>query len=77
MEGSSALSWRKSSYSGSNGGQCIEVAASGRILVRDSTNPDGGRLGFSAQVWREFAATIQRLSRADGRETRCLRTAGS
>ena len=59
MEGSSALSWRKSSYSGSNGGQCIEVAASGRILVRDSKNPDGGRLAFSAQVWREFAAAIK------------------
>jgi hypothetical protein len=35
------------------------VAASGRILVRDSTNPDGARLGFSAQVWREFAARIK------------------
>jgi Domain of unknown function (DUF397) len=50
------LSWQKSSYSGSNGGQCIEVAASGRVLVRDSKNPDGGRLAVSAQVWREFAA---------------------
>ena len=59
MEGSSALSWRKSSYSGSNGGQCIEVAVPGRVLVRDSKNPDGARLGFSAQAWREFAATIK------------------
>jgi hypothetical protein len=59
MEGNSALSWHKSSYSGSNGGQCIEVAASGRVLVRDSKNPDGGRLAFSAQVWREFAARIK------------------
>jgi uncharacterized protein DUF397 len=59
MEGTSALSWRKSSYSGSNGGQCIEVAASDRVLVRDSKNPDGGRLGFSAQSWREFAAGIK------------------
>ncbi|HEY6315102.1 MAG TPA: DUF397 domain-containing protein [Streptosporangiaceae bacterium] len=59
MEGNSALSWQKSSYSGSNGGQCIEVAASGRVLVRDSKKPDGGRLAFSAQVWREFAASIK------------------
>ena len=59
MEGNSALSWHKSSYSGSSGGQCIEVAASGHVLVRDSKNPDGGRLAFSAQGWREFAARIK------------------
>jgi Domain of unknown function (DUF397) len=59
MKGTSALSWRKSSYSGTNGGQCIEVAASGRVLVRDSKNPDGRRLAFSAQVWRQFAARIK------------------
>lgn len=59
MEGNSALSWQKSSYSGSNGGQCIEVAASGRVFVRDSKNPDGRRLTFSARVWREFAARIK------------------
>jgi hypothetical protein len=59
MEGNSALSWRTSSYSGSNGGQCVEVAAPGRVLVRDSKNPDGGRLGFSAQAWREFATRIK------------------
>ena len=59
MEGNSALSWRKSSYSGTNGGQCIEVAAPGRVLVRDSKNPDGRCLAFSLQVWREFAARIK------------------
>jgi len=59
MAGNSTLSWRKSSYSGSSGGQCVEVAASGRVLVRDSKNPDPGRLAFSAQTWREFAARIK------------------
>jgi uncharacterized protein DUF397 len=59
MDRNSALSWHKSSYSGSSGGQCIEVAASGRVLVRDSKNPDGGRLAFSAEAWREFAARIK------------------
>jgi hypothetical protein len=59
MEGNNALNWRKSSYSGSNGGQCVEVAAPGRILVRDSTNPDRGRLGFSTQAWRAFTARIK------------------
>ena len=59
MDGHSTLTWRKSSYSGGNGGQCVEVAASGRVLVRDSKNPERGRLGFSAQIWREFAARIK------------------
>ena len=59
MEGNSALSWRTSSYSGGNGGQCVEVAAPGRVLVRDSKNPDGGRLGLSTRAWREFAARIK------------------
>ncbi len=59
MDGTSALNWRRSSYSGSSGGQCVEVAASGRVLVRDSKNPDRGRLGFSTQTWREFAVRIK------------------
>jgi hypothetical protein len=59
MAGNSTLNWRTSSYSGSNGGQCIEVAASRQVLVRDSKNRNGGHLGFSAKVWREFAARIK------------------
>ena len=54
MAGNSTLTWRKSSYSGSSGGQCVEVAASGRVLVRDSKNPDRGRLEFSARMFRNF-----------------------
>jgi hypothetical protein len=34
------MSWRKSSFSGSNGGSCVEVAGSLRSL-RDSKNPSG------------------------------------
>lgn len=32
--------WRKSSFSGSNGGNCVEVA-SGLRALRDSKNPGG------------------------------------
>jgi hypothetical protein len=64
MEGSRALSWRKSSRSGNNGGQCVEVATSGRVLVRDSKNPDGKRLAFTPQAWREFAARVKDGRRA-------------
>lgn len=34
------LSWRKSSHSGGNGGQCVEVASTLNAL-RDSKNPAG------------------------------------
>ncbi|OMI33332.1 DUF397 domain-containing protein [Streptomyces sparsogenes] len=47
--------WRKSSYSSSQGGECVECAALGRgIAVRDSKNPDGPRLRFTATAWHAF-----------------------
>ena len=55
----SRATWRKSSYSSTNGGQCIEVAAlPGWIGVRDSKNPDGPKLVFGAAEWRAFARSI-------------------
>jgi hypothetical protein len=54
MEGTSALTWRKSSYSGTNGGQCVEVAASGHVLVRDTEDRTGAVLAFSMETWRKF-----------------------
>jgi hypothetical protein len=50
--------WRKSTYSGSNGGDCVEVAADREILVRDTANRDGGTLEFSAEAWQEFTAAL-------------------
>ncbi|MEM8924902.1 MAG: DUF397 domain-containing protein [Actinomycetota bacterium] len=42
------LSWRKSSYSGSNGGSCVEVADAGdAVLVRNSKRPDEGTIAFA------------------------------
>jgi hypothetical protein len=54
MEDERVLTWRKSSYSGNNGGQCIEVAAPGYVVVRDSKDPDGVVLRFPVATWREF-----------------------
>ena len=65
MEGTSALTWRKSSYSGTNGGQCVEVAASGRVLVRDTKDRAGAVLAFSAETWRKF--TRRTKNNAGGR----------
>ena len=54
------MDWRKSSYSGSNGGDCVETASgSGVILVRDTTNRDGGTLAFSAGAWAAFTAGLK------------------
>ena len=47
--------WRKSSYSGTNGGDCVEVADGFPRLVpvRDSKNP-GPALIVSADAWTAF-----------------------
>jgi Domain of unknown function (DUF397) len=51
--------WRKSTYSGDNGGECVEVAMAGAVLVRDTTDRTGPVLTFTAEAWRAFTATIK------------------
>lgn len=52
--------WRKSSYSDANGGNCVETAGgNGVVLVRDTTDRDGGTLSFSAEAWEAFAASLK------------------
>ena len=53
--------WRKSSYSGGNGGNCVEVAQNlpGIVAVRDSKNPDGGALVVSPAGWSALVAGIK------------------
>jgi hypothetical protein len=53
--------WRKSSYSGSNGGDCVEIAVlsgDGRA-VRDSKDPGGPVLAFAPNDWRAFTVAIK------------------
>jgi len=60
MEGSDAASWRKSSYSGNNGGNCVEAGSvPGRVLVRDTQDRAGAVLEFSADAWRVFAGHVK------------------
>lgn len=48
-------SWRKSSYSGAEGGECIEVAGTNdAVRVRDSKRPAEARLSFGAEAWAGF-----------------------
>ncbi len=51
--------WRKSSYSGDNGGECVEVGAAGAVLVRDTADRGGPVLTFTAEAWRAFTAAIR------------------
>lgn len=48
--------WRKSTKSGSNGGDCVEVADNlpGVVLVRDTKDRDGGTLTFRPAAWQSF-----------------------
>ncbi|MFX0576335.1 DUF397 domain-containing protein [Nocardia nepalensis] len=41
--------WRKSSFSGPSGGNCVEVAeaSDGLIAVRNSRDPEGGMLFYT------------------------------
>ncbi|GGP43527.1 DUF397 domain-containing protein [Streptomyces calvus] len=52
------LHWFKSSYSGSGGGDCVEVAAGlDAVYVRDSKSSDGGPvLRVGRGVWAAFTA---------------------
>ncbi len=53
------LQWKKSSRSGSYG-QCVEVAfATNRVFVRDSKDPDGGRLEMDARSWAAFLSAVR------------------
>ncbi|GAA1169312.1 hypothetical protein GCM10009654_28180 [Streptomyces hebeiensis] len=56
--------WRKSSYSGSNGGECLEVAdgIAGVVPVRDSKTPERSHLTFRPSA---FASFVQAVCRGD------------
>jgi hypothetical protein len=55
--------WRKASYSGAEGGDCIELAELVAVVgVRDSKNPDGPKLVFSR---RELGSLVARVKSGD------------
>lgn len=63
MDVNSAI-WRKSSYSGNNGGACVEAAAlPGTVLVRDSKDMNGPVLAFEHRAWEAFAAEVKTSGR--------------
>ncbi|MCZ7457519.1 DUF397 domain-containing protein [Streptomyces sp. WMMC940] len=49
------LRWRKSSYSGGAGGECVEVADCARVVrVRDSKDTSRPALSVAASAWAAF-----------------------
>lgn len=63
MNSSKIRGWHKSSYSGNNGGDCVEVAeTTGAALVRDTQHRDAGYLAFPMDEW----SALLRSVRSDG-----------
>jgi hypothetical protein len=55
-----AVSWRKSSYSGANGGECVEVATTAdAVMVRDTKDRNGDVLSVPASAWRAFVSAVK------------------
>ncbi|MFE2461719.1 DUF397 domain-containing protein [Streptomyces sp. NPDC059402] len=51
----SELTWIRSSYSGAEGGQCLEIAADTQaVLVRDSKAVPGPVIRVSREAWAGF-----------------------
>jgi len=60
MESSVTSAWRKASYSGNGGGDCIETASgSGQVYVRDTKNRQGLTLSVPASAWAEFITSVK------------------
>lgn len=58
--GLSHATWRTSSRSGGNGGQCVEVAFVPELVgVRDSKNAGGPALTFTPGAWGTFQAALR------------------
>jgi hypothetical protein len=53
--------WHKSTRSGGNGGDCVEVAANlpGVVAIRDTKDPGGATLVFTNDEWSAFLAGVR------------------
>jgi hypothetical protein len=55
-----AGNWRTASYSGANGGECVEVASTDEaVMVRDTKNRAGATLSVPAHAWQAFIAAVK------------------
>ncbi|MET8559083.1 DUF397 domain-containing protein [Streptomyces flaveolus] len=58
----SSVTWRRSSYSNTSGGECVEVADNvpSVVPVRDSKAPARGALVFGPEAWAAFVGEVKR-----------------
>jgi hypothetical protein len=61
MDDLTSAVWRKSSYSGTNGGNCVDVAANlrGVVAVRDSKDPEGPALVLAPEAFVALTESIR------------------
>jgi hypothetical protein len=59
--------WRKSTYSSSNGGNCVEVGQATRIIAVQDTKQHGRGpvLRFAPGAWRRFVDQVKRSLTSD------------
>ncbi|WUR54174.1 DUF397 domain-containing protein [Actinomadura citrea] len=63
QQGPRSLWWRKSSYSGGSGGECVEIASvPGLVLLRDSKDSGGPVLGLTPAAARELMSRLREWS---------------
>ncbi|MDI3388155.1 DUF397 domain-containing protein [Streptomyces sp. B-S-A8] len=60
-DAASLKGWRKSSYSGNDGGTCLEVIDThpSAVPVRDSKSPHGPALLFAPAAWTAFVDALK------------------
>lgn len=51
--------WRKSSYSGGSGGNCVEVAEGQDVLIRDTQHRELGHLTFTGAEWTSLLTNLK------------------
>ncbi|MHC0429329.1 DUF397 domain-containing protein [Streptomyces sp. O3] len=56
-----SVTWRKSSYSNPDGGECVEVSDDfpAVVPVRDSKNPHGPALVIESAAWSAFVTSVK------------------
>jgi hypothetical protein len=73
MKDTSARMWRKSTYSGNNGGNCVEIGTgTDTVLVRDTKNDGTGPvLSFTPETWTAFSKMLKASLQAQEQPPRC------